>query len=584
MLATGKPKTSSPNSGTNPATSRNPQKPWSESSLITSAQSLPRATPPNQTSLRLLLDFPQSGDVDTATANSILHILGFTRVDSHGKYLGLPSVIGRNKKEIFGYIKDRIWQRIQNWSKHHFYKAGKEILIKSVLQAIPSYVMSCFKFPDSVTSNPSMIRGFWWNNSSNKKNIHWNNWKSLTRIKSEGGIGFRNFKAFNLALLTKQAWRLISNPTSLLARVFKAKYHPNCSFLEAPMHHRPSWSWRSILDNRKILLSGCLKRIHSGRNTRVWGERWIPKFPHHITHAVPNAAPPSMKHRLIRTLFPNHIADSILSIPLNISRHKDSWYWLHNKNGKFSVKSAYHTIMHTPSLSDDFEDPGSTSSGPRPVWKKLWKLKIPARILHFTWRILTNSLPTPENLIRRHLPCDPLCPLCKSADVTTIHLFFLCPLTQQIWNLSGIQQPVHHFKQPSLALWIRDLIEDSPTPVSELALAICNGIWNGRNKFIFDNHAFSPASIASSAQLILSSFQTANLRPERPSHSSRFRNTSPPADVVHIFFDGAISTSGNCTELEYLSGEPVFSKGFAKKIQNIMNPEEAEQAALRKLF
>ncbi|KAK6121173.1 hypothetical protein DH2020_045094 [Rehmannia glutinosa] len=539
-----------------------------------------------------------SRDVDTDTANSILQILGFSRVDTHGKYLGLPSVIGRNKKEMFGYIKDKIWQRIQNWSKHHFSKAGKEILIKSVLQAIPSYAMSCFKFPESVISEiQSMIRGFWWDSASNKKKIHWNSWQSISRKKSEGGIGFRNFRAFNLALLAKQAWRLISNPSSLLARVYKAKYHPSHPFLEAQMHHRPSWTWRSIMDSKKVLLTGCLKRIQSGKNTKVWGDRWIPKYPYHLTCAKPNSVSFSMKvselingssncwnSELIRTLFPNQVAASILSIPLNVTPRNDSWYWIHNKNGKFSVKSAYQTIMHTPNLSDDFVDPGGTSSGSRPIWKKLWKLKIPAQIIHFTWRILKNSLPTPENLIRRHLPCEPLCPLCKSPDTSAAHLFFLCPSSDKFGISRVSDNPCFISKEPSFALWIRDLIEDSPTSITEFALTICSGIWYSRNKLIFDNQDFLPATIISSAGLILSSFQAANLWPERPSIVlTDLEILRHPPDGTHIFFDGAISTTDNCAGIGVFirSRTGSFLKGFSKKIQNIINPDEAEQLALR---
>jgi hypothetical protein len=42
--------------------------------------------------------------------------------------------------------------------------------------------------------------------------------------KNEGGMGFRDFHSFNLAMLAKQSWRLITEPTSLCARVLRAKY------------------------------------------------------------------------------------------------------------------------------------------------------------------------------------------------------------------------------------------------------------------------------------------------------------------------------------------------------------------------
>ncbi|KAL0374376.1 UNVERIFIED_CONTAM: hypothetical protein Sradi_3353300 [Sesamum radiatum] len=54
---------------------------------------------------------------------------------------------GRSKKEMFDGIRDKIWKRIHEWNSKLLNKAGKEILIKAVLQAIPSYAMSCFKLP-----------------------------------------------------------------------------------------------------------------------------------------------------------------------------------------------------------------------------------------------------------------------------------------------------------------------------------------------------------------------------------------------------------------------------------------------------
>ncbi|KAK6120642.1 hypothetical protein DH2020_045617 [Rehmannia glutinosa] len=67
-------------------------------------------------------------DINTVTATTIVNILGFKKADSHGKYLGLPSVIGINKNEILGNIKDRIWQRIHCWNSNQFSKVGQKSL------------------------------------------------------------------------------------------------------------------------------------------------------------------------------------------------------------------------------------------------------------------------------------------------------------------------------------------------------------------------------------------------------------------------------------------------------------------------
>ena len=66
-------------------------------------------------------------------------------------------------------------------------------------------------------------------------------------------MGFKQLKQFNLALLAKQGWWLQMGGESLLYRVFKAKYFPNCDFIQAKMGSNPSYAWRSILAAQQIV-------------------------------------------------------------------------------------------------------------------------------------------------------------------------------------------------------------------------------------------------------------------------------------------------------------------------------------------
>lgn len=66
---------------------------------------------------------------------------------NHGAYLGLPSYIGRKKKEVFQYIRDRVWQRVQGWSSNMLSRAGKEILLKMVALTMPNYAMGLYLLP-----------------------------------------------------------------------------------------------------------------------------------------------------------------------------------------------------------------------------------------------------------------------------------------------------------------------------------------------------------------------------------------------------------------------------------------------------
>ncbi|PNX59959.1 ribonuclease H [Trifolium pratense] len=83
-------------------------------------------------------------------------------------------MIGRSKKAIFSYIKDRIWKKMNSWRGITLSKAGKEVMIKFVLQVIPSYVMSMFILPSSLIDDiEKMLNVFWWGGEgNNNKGIH----------------------------------------------------------------------------------------------------------------------------------------------------------------------------------------------------------------------------------------------------------------------------------------------------------------------------------------------------------------------------------------------------------------------------
>lgn len=98
----------------------------------------------------------------------------------------------------------------------------------------------------------------------------------MSKRKVSGGLGFKEIISFNLAMLAKVGWRIICNLNSFLARILRAKYYPNSSFLEAPMGRGTSWGWKGILQGRKVLKGGIWWRGGDGRSIHILNDPWLP--------------------------------------------------------------------------------------------------------------------------------------------------------------------------------------------------------------------------------------------------------------------------------------------------------------------
>lgn len=109
------------------------------------------------------------------TKAAISNVLQISSSLNDGAYLGLPSLIERNKKRVFSFIKDKLWKKINNWNNHFLSRAGREVLIKSVAQAILSYCMPVFLLPKSLCEELQIIMNrYWWNGKKEVDNsINW---------------------------------------------------------------------------------------------------------------------------------------------------------------------------------------------------------------------------------------------------------------------------------------------------------------------------------------------------------------------------------------------------------------------------
>jgi hypothetical protein len=390
-------------------------------------------------------------------------------VASFSKYLGLPTISGRSKNQIFNFIIEKIWKKLKGWKERHLSFAGRSTLIKAVAQAIPTYIMSSILIPKGVCEEmEKMICKFWWGSTTDQRKIHWVNWHKLCNHKKKGGLGFKNLSAFNEALLAKQGWRLINQPNSLVAQVLKAKYYPKDHFLKARPKQQMSYTWRNILKASWVLKKGCYWSIGDGNTTNIWEDNWIHQHGNSTTWSnkpegttytmvkdILNNTNNGWNETLINQLFLPYEAQQILNIPLLDSAHEDTITWDGTPDGNYSVKSGYQAIMQ---WKESNQNTASTSNQSSRLWDRIWKLNVPPKHNHLLWRIMNNALPVKTNLAKKGVRCDPFCPRCPTTMETINHVFLECDWAKQVWIASPLTLNLSNNPIPHMHDWITNIL------------------------------------------------------------------------------------------------------------------------------
>lgn len=95
-------------------------------------------------------------------------------MERHERYLGLPTFVGKIKRKTFSYIKERIHKRLSGWKGKCLSGAVRELLVKVVAQALPTYAMNCFQLPKTFCDDlHKLMARFWWGSDPDSRKIHW---------------------------------------------------------------------------------------------------------------------------------------------------------------------------------------------------------------------------------------------------------------------------------------------------------------------------------------------------------------------------------------------------------------------------
>uniref|UniRef100_A0A2N9IZ60 Reverse transcriptase domain-containing protein n=1 Tax=Fagus sylvatica TaxID=28930 RepID=A0A2N9IZ60_FAGSY len=389
-----------------------------------------------------------SASTTDITQEEIKHALQLPVIKHYETYLGLPSLVGRSKYASFSQLKEQMWCKVQGWKEKLLTQAGKEVLIKAVIQAIPTYTMHCFKLPKKLCSDlEGIIQNFWWGHKDAARKVHWLKWSSLCRPKCRGGMGFRELMKFNEALLAKQVWRLLHNKESLFYKVFKAKFFPHGTVMEARHSTCASYPWKSILNARHVITKGTRWRIGNGLSTRIWHDKWLPPpssgnpitppcvLPHDVcVSSLILDTPAIWNTSLIEQIFSPGDVQLITGLVLSSRRGEDKLIWSREKCGIYSVRSAYRLLCEEMYANE----PGCSDTGVwKQFWKKVWSVQVPHKLRQFLWRACTESLPTMVNMQRRCIVPSARCSFCHFEDEDVRHVLWSCPVLSSVWASHG---------------------------------------------------------------------------------------------------------------------------------------------------
>ncbi|GKV27405.1 hypothetical protein SLEP1_g36578 [Rubroshorea leprosula] len=378
------------------------------------------------------------------------------------KYLGIP--IGGNQRRIAMWkpLVESVKKKLAPWKGRHLSFGGRITLINSVLSSLPVFLMSVYLLPKGIIHFIDKIRkNFLWGGEGEGRKINWVKWEKVCKNKQYGGLGVRELRKFNLALMGKWWGRLARKDQGLWDKVIASKYGKRGGhWLDWVREGRGIGSlwWRDVCclnnvdeENEGWLIDGFKLNLGEGKEVSFWWDDWggegclanlFPRLYSLSTgkekecYQMGEEENGSWKWYLgwRRDLF-NWEREEAEELQKKIEGKRirrdipDTWKWEHSKDGNYSTKTAYRH------LANDQNGRETTS-----IYKRVWNPIIPSKISAFNWLLMQDRIPTKSNLQKRGIISglgDGKCALCEGEIEDSSHLFLKCRVAKWLWKACG---------------------------------------------------------------------------------------------------------------------------------------------------
>ncbi|WRX10498.1 Reverse transcriptase zinc-binding domain - like 2 [Theobroma cacao] len=352
-------------------------------------------------------------------------------------------------------IVDKFNAKLATWKGQFLSMGGRLTLINSVLSSLPLYYLSIMQLPSAVKKKlESIQRNFLWAGNGEKKKIHFVNWTTVCKPKSQGGLGILDLELKNRALLSKWLWRYANEPDYLWRIVVAAINKLNPSFMiPSGKVSNLSFLWKQISkpllpgnNYHNFVISGFGHSLGNGTTISFWNDAWLENstlsvlFPRIHALAVDKKASIAslgqwindkwcwdIKLRRQPLSWEKNQWTNFRSFIEDIQPHRtdmDKVIWKHFTSGQYSSSSFYNSYQNS---SDAVFEP----------WSYLWTGLAPPKTKTFCWQVLHGKLAVKATLHDRGIICreEATCPFCKAHLETPFHLFFNSFMAWEVWSL-----------------------------------------------------------------------------------------------------------------------------------------------------
>ncbi|KAJ4757132.1 RNA-directed DNA polymerase (reverse transcriptase)-related family protein [Rhynchospora pubera] len=362
--------------------------------------------------------------------------------DSH-IYLSVPVVASRPAH--FHHLINKIKGKVSSWASRCLSQAAKVVLIRTVIEPLVLYSTAGGPMPATVihTVN-SLIRSFFWENGGSQK-MHLISWNRITSHKLQGGLGLRDVRVINEAMMLKLLWKLgcKENEDRPWVQLLRAKYLSRKCLWLSKVPANCTKLWRAMMELRPLLKPVIKWHIQRGDKCTVFGEPW-----HDLWQALnpTNARQRKLKlvdlteddgsvwdHDKLADAVGRGVGLHIISLypqpPITTSSRQDRLIFTPSSSGKFSYKEACKLIQG---------DQGQLNSMKAAVLKAIWHCPgIIPRIRLFLWKIVSDGLPIKGTCAARLGQPIPECRICNQSSEVVMHALFHCPFSQAYWFASN---------------------------------------------------------------------------------------------------------------------------------------------------